>query len=143
MVVIKAHDSILPTNTTFQELSLLEVQVPTKAELTYEAFHPLRSIPFLIRVACVTAFIIIAILLIRCFWPNFRSWLGRTWFAAAGDPHRMNKKEKEETMIQEECNALLTKLTSLRLTQRLEQKNGKTQQLAFCQTYTELGQCQV
>ena len=94
MVVIKAHDSILPTNTTFQELSLLEVQVPTKAELTYEAFHPLRSIPFLIRVACVTAFIIIAILLIRCFWPNLRSWLGRTWYCCCWGP-TSDEQERE------------------------------------------------
>ena len=106
-IIIKAHDSILPTNSTFTELSLLEVQVPTKAELTYEAFHPLRSIPFLIRVACVTAFIVITILLIRCFWPTLRSWLGRTWYCCCWGP----TSEEEENERREENSRRIQRLT--------------------------------
>ena len=106
-VTIKAHDSILPDNKNETALSLLEVQVPTKAQLTYEAFHPLRSIPFLIRMACIAAFVIVMVLAIQCFWPNIRSWLGRTWYCCCWGP----TSDEQEEQRKEENSRRLQRLT--------------------------------
>ena len=106
-ITIKAHDTIIPKNETITALSLLEVQVPTKAELTYEAFHPLRSIPFLIRVACITAFIIVMVLAIQCFWPNIRIWLGHTWYCCCWGP----TSAEQEQQIKEDNARRFQRLT--------------------------------
>jgi hypothetical protein len=84
-ITIEAPKSIVPNHTAVQ-VSLLDVEVPTKAELTYEAFHPLRSIPFLIRLACIIAFFVVMALAIKCFWPNIRAWLGRKWYCCCFGP---------------------------------------------------------
>jgi len=105
-VVITAAQSILP-NSTDTPLSLLQVEVPTKAQLTYEAFHPLRSIPFLIRVACITAFVIVMIIAIKCFWPNIRAWLGRKWYCCCFGP----TTEEQEQERREENSRKLQMLT--------------------------------
>ena len=93
-IIIRAHKSIIPKNETSTALSLLEVQVPTKAELTYEAFHPLRSIPFLIRVACITAVVMVMIFAIQCFWPTIRAWLGRTWYCCCWGPTSAEREDQ-------------------------------------------------
>ena len=106
-IIIKAHESIIPKNETSTALSLLEVQVPTKAELTYEAFHPLRSIPFLIRVACITAVVMVMIFAIQCFWPTLRAWLGRTWYCCCWGP----TSAEQEDQLREDNARRIQRLT--------------------------------
>ena len=74
-------------------LSLQEVIVPTKAQLTAEAFHPLRSIPFLIRTACIIGVVALAAFFISCCWPNIRAYLGTAWWCCCCRP---NEDEKEK-----------------------------------------------
>ena len=124
-IIIKAHDSIIPTNTTYTDLSLLEVQVPTKAELTYEAFHPLRSIPFLIRVACVTAFIVIMIFVIRCFWPNLRSWLGRTWYCCCWGPTSDEQEEERREENSRKMQRLIDEINIIKANTKIGAEKWK------------------
>jgi hypothetical protein len=93
-ITIEAPKSIVPNHTAVQ-VSLLDVEVPTKAELTYEAFHPLRSIPFLIRLACIIAFFVVMALAIKCFWPNIRAWLGRKWYCCCFGPTTEEQEQQQ------------------------------------------------
>jgi hypothetical protein len=110
---------IIPKNDSETALSLLEVQVPTKAQLTYEAFHPLRSIPFLIRVACITAFVIVIVLAIQCFWPNIRAWLGRTWYCCCWGPTSEEKEEERKEENARRLQRLADELNTIKQNTRL------------------------
>jgi hypothetical protein len=105
-------------NTT--ELTLSNARIPTKEELTYDSFHPSRSIPFLIQMACVIAFMITAILIIRCCWPNIRAWLGRTWYCCCWGP----TPEEEQKQRQEENAKTFQRLTEELDNLRLQATKG-------------------
>ena len=99
-VVIKRGEEIIIAT---PQLSMLDVIIPTKAELTAEAFHPLRSIPFLMRIGCMAAFFIFIALILSCCWPNIRAWLGRTWYCCCFGP---TNEEKENERKQENARRL-------------------------------------
>ncbi len=94
-------------NLSYEQISLRDVEVPTQAELTYEAFHPMKSIPFLIRLACIMLAAIVTVLACRCFWPNLRSWLGRTWYCCCFGP----TTQEQEGQQREENSRKLQAIT--------------------------------
>ncbi len=76
--------------------------------------------PFLIQMACVIAFMITAILIIRCCWPNIRAWLGRTWYCCCWGP----TPEEEQKQRQEENAKTFQRLTEELDNLRLQATKG-------------------
>ena len=111
-VTIKHHSTA--ANHSFEEISLRDVEVPTQAELTYEAFHPMKSIPFLIRLACIMLAAIVMVFACRCFWPNLRSWLGRTWYCCCFGPTSQEQEEHRREENSRKLQALTDELNVIR-----------------------------
>jgi hypothetical protein len=101
-------------NHSFEEISLRDVEVPTQAELTYEAFHPMKSIPFLIRLACIMLAAIVMVFACRCFWPNLRSWLGKTWYCCCFGPTSQEEEDRRREENTRKLQALTDELNVIR-----------------------------
>ena len=57
------------------ELSLTDVQLPSHAQLAVETFHPMRSIPFLARLACVFAMILALAIAAYCMRQRLKQFV--------------------------------------------------------------------
>ena len=111
--VILKHQPVA-TNLSFEQISLRDVEVPTQAELTYEAFHPMKSIPFLIRLACIMLAAIVTVLACRCCWPNLRSWLGRTWYCCCFGPTSQEQEDQRREENSRKLQAITDELNVIR-----------------------------
>lgn len=143
-VIIK-HQSVL-ANHSQEEISLRDVEVPTLAELTYKAFHPMKSIPFLIRLACIILAGIVIMLTCRCLWLNLRSWLGRTWYCCCFGPTTQEQEDQRREENSRKLQAITDELNIIRDTLKIGAKKWKSltssifsyiQKADQCQTYIE------
>jgi hypothetical protein len=110
------------------ELSLTDVQLPTHAQLAVEAFHPLRSIPFLMRLACLLVIISIIATCLFCFRHRLKRYISCLTCGKYGNNNGKDKKRQidAENMLSH-ITAEFEKIRLQAATNMEKWKSGSTQ----------------
>ncbi len=74
----------------------------------------MKSIPFLIRLACIMLAAIVTVLACRCCWPNLRSWLGRTWYCCCFGPTSQEQEDQRREENSRKLQAITDELNIIR-----------------------------
>jgi hypothetical protein len=103
------------------ELSLTDVQLPTHAQLAAEAFHPIRSIPFLMRLTCVFVIITAIAVCLYCLRHRLKRYVSCiTCGKFCGEPKK--QQINTETML----NHLTAEFEKLRMQAATNMEKWKT-----------------
>ena len=98
-----------------KSVELQEFILPSKEQLTRDAFHPGKAIPYLIRTACIAGFMILIAMLISCCWPNIKNFFGHKWWCCCIQPINKEKQQKKKEANEQTLQKALEELEKMRI----------------------------
>jgi len=98
----------LPEFTPIKPLSLEEVQLPSPAQLTLQAFHPHHSFPFLVQASVLIGFFLVILLILYCCRRKVKSMLHT---CSCGNCFKADYEEVQRQKRTQDADDLLHKIT--------------------------------